>query len=300
MSQTATASRPIRLGVVFPQLEIGAIPADVARYARTVEDLGFRHLLAYDHVVGGALDKHPQLQGRYTSDSLFHEVFVLFGYLAAITTRLELVSGVIILPQRQTTLVAKQAAEIDVLSGGRLRVGVGIGWNEIEYEALNENFRNRGRRFEEQITVLRALWRENILNFRGDYHTINHAGILPMPIQQPIPLWIGASAEPAVRRAARLGDGYMATTPIGPQLDAILGWLNDELERGGRSLETFGLEGRIGLAQGDEDDWKRQFAFWQHAGASHVSFNTMGGVFPSLDAHLNVLARALRAVEGMQ
>lgn len=289
----------MRLGVVFPQLEIGTVPADIARYATTVEALGYRHLLAYDHVVGGALDEHPELAGRYTSDSMFHEVFVLFGFLAALTTRLELVSGVLILPQRQTTLVAKQAAEIDVLSGGRLRVGVGIGWNAIEYEALNENFRNRARRFEEQIALLRALWRENILDFHGDYHTVDHAGILPMPIQQPIPLWIGASAEPAVRRAARLGDGYLATTPIGPQLDAILGWLNDELSRNGRSLETFGLEGRIGLAQGNEDDWKRQAAFWREAGASHLSFNTMGGTYHGVDAHLDALARAFHAVEGI-
>jgi len=292
-------SHPMRIGVVFPQTEIGAIPADLARYATTVEALGFRHLVAYDHVVGGALDEHPELKGRYTSDSMFHEVFVLFGYLAALTTRLEFVSGVLILPQRQTALVAKQAAEVDVLSGGRLRVGVGIGWNALEYEALSENFRNRARRFEEQIALLRALWRENILTFHGDYHTIDHAGILPMPVQQPIPLWIGASAEPAVRRAARLGDGYLATTPVGPQLDAILGWLTDELDRNGRSLETFGLEGRIGLAQGNEDDWKRQFAFWQEAGASHVSFNTMGGRFGGVDAHLDALERALRAVEGL-
>ncbi|MGC4190349.1 MAG: LLM class F420-dependent oxidoreductase [Thermomicrobiales bacterium] len=298
-SPTPFGPDSIQVGVVFPQLEIGAIPSDIARYATTVEALGFRHLLAYDHVVGGALDEHPELKGRYTSDSMFHEIFVLFGYLAALTSSLEFVSGVLILPQRQTTLVAKQAAEIDVLSGGRLRVGVGIGWNAIEYEALNEAFSNRARRFEEQIALLRAFWRENILDFHGDYHTVDHAGILPMPIQQPIPLWIGASAEPAVRRAARLGDGYLATTPIGPNLDAILGWLNDELERNGRSPRTFGLEGRIGIAHGNEDDWKREFAFWQEAGATHVSFNTMGETYDGVDAHLAALERALRAVEGM-
>ncbi|HEU0163970.1 MAG TPA: TIGR03619 family F420-dependent LLM class oxidoreductase, partial [Thermomicrobiales bacterium] len=155
----------IRVGVVFPQTEIGDAPADIREFATTVEDVGFVHLLAYDHVVGGQLDHYPKLQGRYTSETPFHEVFVLFGYLAAITTKLELVSGVIILPQRQTTLVAKQAAEIDLLSGGRLRLGIGIGWNDIEYEALNEDFRNRGRRIEEQISVLRALWTEDVLTF---------------------------------------------------------------------------------------------------------------------------------------
>lgn len=298
-NQAGVPGSAMRIGVVFPQTEIGAIPADIARYATTVESLGFRHLLAYDHVVGGSLDAHPQLAGRYTSETMFHEVFVLFGYLAALTTTLEFVSGVIILPQRQTALVAKQAAEIDVLSSGRLRVGIGIGWNAIEYEALNESFRNRARRFEEQIALLRALWTEPVLTFRGDFHTIDHAGILPMPLQQPIPLWIGASAEPAVRRAARLGDGYLATTPIGPQLDAILGWLTDELARNGRSLNDFGLEGRIGLATGDEDDWKREFAFWRDRGASHVSFNTMGGTYHGVGAHLDALARALRAVEGL-
>lgn len=289
----------IRVGVVFPQYDIGNIPADIREFALTSEALGFTHLLAYDHVVGGSLDAHPRLQGRYTSETAFHEVFVLFGYLAAVTISIELVSGVIILPQRQTALVAKQAAEIDVLSGGRLRLGVGIGWNDIEYEALNENFSNRGRRIEEQIAVLRGLWTEDILTFSGTWHHIDHAGLLPMPLQRPIPLWIGASAEVAVRRAARLADGFFANGGLNESMDRQLAALSEELDSNGRSLETFGLEARISLGSGTPDDWRREFAAWQQRGISHLSFVTLGAGFETLADHLRALESANKAIEGM-
>jgi len=292
--------RSIRVGAIFPQTEIGADPHEIVRYATQIEDMGFRHVLAFDHVVGGSVAAYPHLGKRYNSESMFHEVFVLFGYLAAVTKDLELASGVIILPQRQATLVAKQAAEIDVLSGGRLRLGVGIGWNEIEFQALGENFRNRARRMEEQIALLRRLWGERVIDFDGQYHTVKQAGIHPLPLRRAIPLWIGGTAEPAVRRAVRLGDGYMATTPMSPALDAILGWLQDELVRNDRSLADFGLEGRISLASGDEEAWKREFAYWQEVGASHLSFNTMGAGALGTDEHLRLLERALRATEMLQ
>ncbi|MCA9834090.1 MAG: LLM class F420-dependent oxidoreductase [Thermomicrobiales bacterium] len=297
--QSDPLTRDIRIGAVFPQNEIGTNPADIARHATTVEAMGLKHLLAFDHVIGGSLAAYPELQGRYNSNTMFHEVFVLFGYLAALTTDLELASGVIILPQRQTALAAKQAAEIDLLSGGRLRLGVGIGWNKIEYEALNENFRNRASRIEDQVSLMRELWCEPLVNHTTPYHSVRDAGILPLPVQRPIPIWFGGSAEPAVRRAARIGDGFMSTTALGPNLDAILGWINDELDRVGKPRSGFGLEGRISMALGDEDRWKREFAFWREAGATHISLETNGGVFHGVDAHLAALERGLRAVEDL-
>src|SRR6266545_3812452 len=184
MARTMTE---IRVGVTFPQVEIGSDAGGVRAYAQAAQDLGYRHLLVYDHVLGADPAAYPGWAGPYTAQSMFHEPFVLFGYLAAAVPALELVTGVIILPQRQTALVAKQAAEVDVLTGGRLRLGVGIGWNEVEYEALNEDFHTRGRRIGEQIQVLRKLWTEPVVDFHGRYHSIPRAGILPMPVQRPIP-----------------------------------------------------------------------------------------------------------------
>ena len=197
----------MQVGVVFPQTEIGSDPGAIREYAQAAEALGYRHILAYDHVLGAGLANRPDWRGPYNSATPFHEPFVLFAFLAGLTRALEFVPGVIILPQRQTALVAKQAAALSVLSGGRLRLGVGIGWNPVEYQALGESFSNRGARLEEQIAVLRALWAEPVVRFAGRWHTIDDAGINPLP-PRPIPLWIGASADAALDRAGRLGDGW--------------------------------------------------------------------------------------------
>jgi len=286
----------MQVGAVFPQTEIGADPADIRRYATSVEHMGYQHLLAYDHVVGGSLAVHQKLRNRYTADTAFHEVFVLFGYLAAVAPSLELVTGVLILPQRQAVLVAKQAAEIDVLTGGRLRLGVGIGWNDIEYEALNERFQNRARRFEEQIEVHRHLWLSDIVDYTGTWHRIDHAGISPMPVQRPIPVWIGASAEPAIRRAARIANGFFPNARSIEDHERQLGWLRDELAKHGRSSDDFGLEPRISLADGNTDDWRRLHAWWREQGATHIDINTMGAGCTSVDDHLRLLDRALAAL----
>ncbi|MER3404742.1 MAG: hypothetical protein C4289_05905 [Chloroflexota bacterium] len=199
----------MQIGAIFPQTEIGADPVAIRDYAQAVEELGYAHLVAYDHVLG-ANTETPERRGRrwpYTFQHQFHEPLVLFGYLAAITRRIGLVTGILILPQRQTALVAKQAAEVDVLSSGRLRLGVGLGWNEVEYEALGENFHNRGRRIEEQVTVLRALWTQPLVTFHGRWHHITDAGINPLPVQRPIPIWMGGTDERVLRRIARMADG---------------------------------------------------------------------------------------------
>ncbi|MFW6074426.1 MAG: LLM class F420-dependent oxidoreductase, partial [Chloroflexota bacterium] len=199
----------MRIGVVFPQTEIGPDAGAVKAYAQAAEDLGYDHLLAYDHVLGASTKNRPDFRGPYTSESLFHEVFVLFGFLAGLTERIEFATGILILPQRQTVLVAKQAAEVDRLSDGRLRLGIGVGWNEVEYIGLNENFRNRGKRSEEQIEVMRQLWTNEVVDFEGRWHRIPEAGIKPLPVQQPIPVWIGGYAPVTMRRIGRMADGWI-------------------------------------------------------------------------------------------
>ena len=201
----------MKVGAIFPQTEIGIDTGAIKEYAQATESLGYDFLLAFDHVLG-ANEAHPhRLDRPYRHYDMFHEPFVLFGYLAAVTESVELATGIIILPQRQTALVAKQAAAVDVLSGGRLRLGIGVGWNHVEFEALGENWRNRGRRSEEQIEVMRQLWTNELITFNGKWHTITDAGILPLPIQRPIPVWLGGRSDRTIRRIVDIGDGWILT-----------------------------------------------------------------------------------------
>lgn len=266
----------MRIGVVFPQTEIGPDPGIVREYAQAAEAAGFAHLLAYDHVLGADTRNRPDWSGPYRLESQFHEVLVLFGFLAGVTTTLELVAGVVILPQRQTALVAKQAAEVDVLSGGRLRLGVGIGWNEVEYTALGEEFASRGRRIEEQITVLRALWRNRSVDFEGRWHRIPEAGLNPLPVGGDIPLWIGGSAPVAMARIGRLADGWIPETQPGETLQRNLELIARSALAAGRDPASIGMEGRITLRPGDEASWISQTETWRAAGATHMAINTMG------------------------
>lgn len=279
----------MQVGAVLPQLEIGAEPAGIRDYAQAVRDLGYQHILAYDHVLGADVSAYPGWSGPYTHVSMFHEPFVLFGFLAAVVPGIELVPGVIILPQRQTALVAKQAAEVDVLTGGRFRLGVGIGWNYVEYEALGENFKNRARRFEEQIALLRDLFTQPVLTFDGRYHRVSAAGINPMPVQRPIPIWIGGSAEAALQRAARVADGFFPQRPLEggwpATLEKMRGWLRDA----GRDPSTFGIEARLNAGVGTPDEWRRTLDEWRGWGATHISVNTMGGGLGGPDGHVRRL-----------
>jgi probable F420-dependent oxidoreductase len=287
----------MHVGVVFPQTEIGADPAGVKAYAQAVQQMGFEHLVAYDHVLGADASVRPGWSGAYSSESLFHEPMVLFGYLAAIAPNLELVPAVIILPQRQTVLAAKQAAEIDVLTNGKLRFGIGIGWNAVEYEGLGMSFSNRGRRFEEQIELMRRLWTEPVLSFEGKYHKISAAGLNPLPVQRPIPIWIGASAEVAIKRAAEIADGYLTQRPLEggwePTLEKVRRWR----EAVGKDPSTFGIDARINLASGATDDWRKQFETWRGLGATHVTLNTMNAGLRGADAHVDRLAQAVRVLK---
>ncbi|GAB7144786.1 LLM class F420-dependent oxidoreductase [Mycobacterium riyadhense] len=279
----------MRIGVVFPQTELGGDPAVVRAYGQAVEELGFTHILAYDHVVGADPDIHQGWWGPYNIDSTFHEPFVMFGYLAAITS-LELVSGVIILPQRQAVLVAKQAAEVDLLTGGRFRLGIGLGWNAVEYEALGETFSNRGRRSEEQVAVMRKLWTERSVTFNGKYHTVTGAGLAPLPTQRPIPVWFGAASERAYERAGRLGDGWFPMMEPGPGLDYALEQVARAATASGRDANDLGMEGRVSWT-GDADKIAADIAAWKAAGATHVSVNTMKAGLANVDDHLAALER---------
>ncbi|HUG14666.1 MAG TPA: LLM class F420-dependent oxidoreductase [Thermomicrobiales bacterium] len=266
----------MKIGVVFPQTEIGPDASTVRAYAEAAEGAGFSHLMVYDHVLGASVANRPDFRGPYTSKSQFHEPFVLFGFLAAITRNLEMVTGVIILPQRQTALVAKQAAAVDRLSNGRLRFGIGTGWNDVEYIALNENFHNRGRRMDEQIEVMRALWTNEVVNFQGRYHTIPDAGINPLPVQQPIPIWIGGYADIVMERIGRVGDGWFPGSQPGDALERLKEQVNEAAAAAGRDPGAIGMEGRISLKPDAEVEWMAQTEGWRNAGATHMSINTMG------------------------
>src|SRR5689334_16671667 len=232
----------MKIGVVLPQTEIGNDPGAIKAYAEAVEDMGFTHVLVFDHVLGANPERPGGWKGPYTYRHAFHEPFVLFGFLAAVTRRVELVTGVVILPQRQTALVAKQAAAVDVLSGGRLRLGVGVGWNAVEYQALGEDFGNRGARIEEQIALLRALWGEAAISFQGRWHTVEDAGINPLPAQRRIPIWIGGAADVVLRRVARIGDGWFPQMSPNDHARALMESLRGYIREAGREESAVGIE----------------------------------------------------------
>jgi probable F420-dependent oxidoreductase len=235
----------------------------------------------------------------YTHESPFHEPFVLFGYLSAVTSKLELTTGIVILPQRQTVLVAKQAAEVDVLSRGRLRLGVGLGWNPVEYEALGEDFRNRGRRVEEQITLLRLLWTQELVDFEGRYHRVRRAGLNPLPVQRPIPIWMGGSADRALRRIARIADGWISQLAPSPQAAEVLDRVRGYVREAGRDPDRFGLEGRVHLGTTPADRWPEAVRIWKELGGTHLSVNTMRSGFRTPQEHLEALRNFREALSGL-
>jgi probable F420-dependent oxidoreductase len=286
----------MQIGVVFPQTEIGASPAAIRDYIQAAENLGYAHVLVFDHVLGADARRYAGWNGPYSHLDMFHEPFVLFGYLAALTRRLELVTGVIILGQRQTALVAKQAAEVDVLTGGRLRLGVGIGWNHVEYEALGSDFHDRGRRSEEQIGVMRALWTQEVVSVKGRWHQITDAGLNPLPVQRPIPIWLGGRAEAVVRRVGRLADGWFPQFPPDQAGEETLNRMRQYAREAGRDPAAIGIEGRISFAGGNSDTWAQAAEAWQKLGATHLSVNTMRAGLRSPDEHIKAIRQFKEAL----
>jgi probable F420-dependent oxidoreductase len=286
-------SRPA-IGVVYPQTELHGDPVAVRRIGTAVEEMGFDHLLAYDHVLGAVhADRNPPLTGPYTEHDPFHDPFVMFAYLAGITERIGFATGVLILPQRQTALVARQAADVDLLSGGRLRLGVGIGWNSVEYEALGEDFHTRGARQEEQVVLLRRLFTEPVVDFTGRFDRVDRAALVPKPARS-IPIWLGGFSEAAFDRAARLADGFMfSSSHTDESIDA---WkqLRDRVSAQGRSVDEFG--GELVIRSRDTVSLAADIDAWRNAGGSHVAVVTMGLGLDSVDAHLDYLGSVATAL----
>jgi probable F420-dependent oxidoreductase len=291
----------MKVGVVFPQTEIGQDPAVIRDYVQAVESMGYTHILAFDSVVGANPNRPGGWDSQYTYQHAFHEPFVLFGFCAGVTRRIELVTGIVILPQRQTALVAKQAAAVDVLSGGRLRLGIGVGWNTVEFEALGENFKNRGKRVEEQLEVMRLLWTRELVTYDGQWHHVPDAGIRPLPVQQPIPVWMGGDSEVVIRRAARLADGWITLPsfrpgPAGQQtVDRLHGLVRDA----GRDPAAFGIEARMALAKVPAEERAKEIAAWRAMrGITHLCVNTMGLGLPGPEEHVRTLERFKKDVLG--
>jgi len=285
----------MRIGVVLPQTEIGADPGAVRAYGAAVSEQGYAHIAAYDHVLGADPKVHQGWDGPYNVHTTFHEPMVLFGFLAALTL-LELVTSILILPQRQTALVAKQAAEIDLLTGGKLRLGVGLGWNRVEYEALGTDFSNRGARIGEQVALMRRLWTEESVTFTGEHETVTGAGIAPLPVQRPIPVWFGARAKVALRRAGAVADGWFPQVQPGPDLAEAMATVHGAAREAGRDPALIGMEGRVNVGGEDPESTAERVAAWREAGATHVSLNTMGAGLASIEDHISALGVAAAAV----
>ena len=288
----------MRLGAIFPQTEIGADPAAVRDFAQAAEDLGYDHILVFDHVLGADQTKRDIWDRPYYKDDMFHEPFVMVGYLAAITEKIEFTTGVLILGQRQTGLVAKQAAEVDVLTGGRLRLGIGIGWNDVEYEALGQSFSNRGRRSEEQIELLRKLWTEESVNFDGRYHKVSNAGINPLPVQRPIPIWLGGGEDRVIQRIGKMADGWFPQFQPDSAGQEKIGVMREAARIAGRDPKAIGIEGRVSLATDNQSEWEKIASSWDEVGATHFSINTMKAGLKGPDQHIEAIKRFKETVSG--
>jgi probable F420-dependent oxidoreductase len=286
---------PMQLSAFFPTRDIGSDPVKIRDWAQTAEDLGYAHIEVPDHVFGATA--RDGWTPRYNESDPFHETMTTMAFLAAATTRIKLTSGVLILPQRQTGLVAKQAAEVDILSGGRLRLGIGVGWNHVEYEALGAEWKTRGARQGEQIEVLRRLWTEDVVTFAGRFHDLREVAILPSPIQRPIPIWFGGSSEGAVKRAARLGDGWMPIMAPDDQAAATLATLRGHLKAFGRDPAKFGIEGWLRMHEADPQLWAAEAEGWRRLGADIVMLYPMYRL-PSFDAQIATLRRFKEVVGG--
>lgn len=283
----------MKVGVSYPMTEVAGDPDDVRKFIRAAEQIGYRHIMAYDHVLKAPHEaRDPPLNGPYTEKHSFHDPFVLFGFAAGLTDTLEFVTGVLVLPQRQTALVAQQAADVDLFSRERLRLGVGIGWNYVEFAGLGQDFRTRGKRVEEQIDLLRQLWTTPVVTFEGRFDHIDRAGINPRPRRQ-IPIWLGGHSEPGYVRGAKLGDGFIfASTGKG----ALEQWgrVRHHLGEFGRSESDFGRE-LLAIFARDRQEAADHLKIWRDAGGTHGCVaSTDKGLGNNIDAHIDYIAEVKR------
>ena len=290
----------LEIGVIYPQTEFPPDAGSVRDYAEAAEGLGFAYVAAYDHVLGANPNRPGGWKGPYDFRSAFLEPMVLFGFMAPITEHLGFVTGVLILPQRQTAVVAKQAASLDLLSHGRLRLGVGLGWNEVEYASLGQDFHTRGRRMEEQVVLLRRLWTEPLVTFEGRWDRVDDAGLNPLPVQRPIPIWFGGRDDRMLRRAARLADGWITNFRSAEDARPSLDSLRTHLARAGRGEGDFGIEARLEYGAGDPEVWRRAVEDWRGLGATRISLNTMRAGLAGAEQHLQAIGRFAEAIGGLQ
>ena len=280
----------MKVGAIYPQIGLGGDPGAVKAFAQAAEELGYDHIVIYDHVLGADhAGREPELRGPYKNTDPFHEPLITYAYLAGVTERIELVTGVLVLPQRQTALVAKQAADVDLFSGGRLRLGVGVGWNWVEFDGLElpDTFKKRGRRQEAQIALMRKLWSDQLIDHEDEFHRIDRAGILPMPKRQ-IPIWLGGSSEIAYDRAARLADGFLISGRSQDYAEKIKTRIEGQLDELGRDRSEFGFESIQSYTRGP-NRWPEDIAAWQAAGGSHISIVTMSAGFEKVDDHIDAI-----------
>jgi probable F420-dependent oxidoreductase len=285
----------MQLNAMFPTRDIGSDPSKIRDWAQAAEDLGYAYIEVPDHVFGAtARDGWTPL---YNEQDPFHETFVTLGFLAAVTKRVRLSSGVLIAPQRQTGVIAKQAAEVDLLSGGRLRLGIGVGWNHVEYEALGQDWKTRGARQAEQVEVLKRLWSEDLVTFSGRFHALKEVNIVPAPVQRPIPVWFGGSSDAVVSRAARLGDGWMPIIPPDEKAEQKLALLGEELRKQGRERAKFGIEGWLRMHEPDPQRWAAAADGWRRLGADMVMLYPMYRI-PKFEDQIETLRRFKEVAAG--
>jgi probable F420-dependent oxidoreductase len=285
----------MQLNAMFPTRDIGTDPAKIRDWAQAAEDLGYAYIEVPDHVFGATA--RNGWTPLYNETDPFHETFVMLGYLAAVTKRIRLSSGVLIAPQRQTGVIAKQAAEADLLSGGRLRLGIGVGWNHVEYEALGEDWKTRGARQAEQVEVLRRLWSEDLVTFNGRFHTLKEVNILPLPVQRPIPIWFGGVSDAVVMRAARLGDGWMPIAAPDENAEQKLAQLRGEMKKHGRDRAGFGIEGWLRMHEADPQRWAAAADGWRKLGADMVMLYPMYRI-PKFEDQVETLRRFMEVAGG--
>lgn len=290
----------MKFGISYPDAEIGTDRIVIRDFAQAVEELGYSHISVHDHVIQSATPRESvDMAKYYTRDFPHHEPMIVMAFLAGVTETIGINPAIVILPQRQTVLVAKQAAQIDVLCGGRLRFGVGIGWNGLEFEALGMDFKNRGKRLEEQIEVLRLLWTQEIVTFHGKWHTINEAGLAPMPIQRPPEIWFGAVSDVAVRRAARIGDGWFMISRLAPDDESrrVAEVFRVAVQEAGRDLSTIGVESMVYSKLGGPDEWIADARSWVDLGATQLVFRTTEGGYQTFDEHLDAMRKFAEAMK---
>ena len=285
----------MEIGAVFPHNEIGTDPQAIKDYAQGVEELGVTHLLIYDHVLGADRDRPGGFEGPYDKDVAFHEPFTTFAFIAAVTKKLDMITTVMILPQRQTVLVAKQAAELAILSNNRFKLGIGVGWNTVEYTGLNENFKNRGKRQEEQVELMRLLWESEVLEYKGDYHHIDKASINPRPSKR-VPIWFGGGAPQLIERCADLGDGWIPLMGPNEAARKTLTAIKEKRESKGLDWDNFGVQAQAQYAGGDAERWNKHAEKWRNLGASHLAIATHNAEPTNIEGHLGRIKEYLNAV----